>query len=588
MRRLVAVAALLSVLLCLAWLRPLPVATEPSSVIGLQPGRTAVTWSGAEPYAISNFAGTPVTQIHRFDPVRQEWLSHFIGQHDPTLPDLHLLPRVQYLLASDAAYELAIPSPLADVDPLAALRMLAVPDDPLRFEAYWPNEDSPLEDLVVLRGEDERLSVKAWVEGGVGDVSVWWIIDGRVNHAGLESDDVDLVPGGHDHGRLYAVGALGEVAVVELPRVVRLPALELPEMVYGVMIFQAYTVMFSWFEDEGWKPYPGNWQAMEAALDLIVEAGFSAVGFGIPWLLVEPEPGYYAPEVLAELDRLIGEAVERGLSVMINHGSHPGWTMGAKHSIWAGQRPFAADRAPHPDNFAAFVGMLAQRWPQVTYWAPHNEPNMQWDFASMDPVALMEETKAAALAIYHANPQSVMIAPGMGFWSGEYSTWNCFGNTCGRIGWRTFLQAMYDHGLSEWVDVLDFHPYRCHLESGGPWTTPDDYQQRIDDFRAIMAQNGDADAPLWITENGWAGDAGRVDLETHAQCLADTLKLFGDRADVQAAFLWHFESHELASEVTSSDHFGIVAWDWAEGEFVPKPAWYAVREFLTGQPPPEE
>ena len=41
----------------------------------------------------------------------------------------------------------------------------AAPDDPLRFEAYWPNEDSPLEDLILLRSDDERLSVKAEVLG---------------------------------------------------------------------------------------------------------------------------------------------------------------------------------------------------------------------------------------------------------------------------------------------------------------------------------------------------------------------------------------------------------------------------------------
>ena len=126
---------------------------QPSQAsITLQPGHTALTWSGAEPYAIANFDDTPITKIHRFDPIRQRWLSHAIGQDNATLPELHLLPRVQYLLKSDAAHELAIPNPLADIDPLARLRYPSRPSDPLRFEAYWPNEDSPLEDLVVLRG----------------------------------------------------------------------------------------------------------------------------------------------------------------------------------------------------------------------------------------------------------------------------------------------------------------------------------------------------------------------------------------------------------------------------------------------------
>ena len=134
--------------------------------IELQPGYNAVTWNGAEPYAIGNFADTSVTQIHRWDAVGQQWLSRFVGQDGATLPELHLLPRVQYLIVAEAKHELDVPDPIAEIDPHAALRYAAAPDDPLRFEAYWPNEDSPLEDLVVLRGDDERLSVRAEIAGG--------------------------------------------------------------------------------------------------------------------------------------------------------------------------------------------------------------------------------------------------------------------------------------------------------------------------------------------------------------------------------------------------------------------------------------
>ena len=227
-------------------------ASDDTTTLRLTTGHNVVTWSGAEPYAIANFEGTPITHIHRFDAVRQRWLSHVVGQDDATLPELHLLPRVQYLMISDEAHELVIPNPLADIDPLAKLRYPPVPDDPLRFEAYWPNEDSPLEDLVVLRGEDRRLSVDAWVAGGEGDVSVWWAIDGRVNHAGLQSDDVDLTPGAHDHGRLYAVDDSDQVTVAELPRVVRLASyesLDLPEMQFGVAAY-VLSVASRWNQEQ--------------------------------------------------------------------------------------------------------------------------------------------------------------------------------------------------------------------------------------------------------------------------------------------------------------------------------------------------
>ena len=159
-------------------------ASEPAT-IRLDAGYNAVTWNGAEPYPIADFADTPVTKIHRWDAVGQEWLSRFVGRDGASLPELHLLPRVQYLLVAESKHELDVPNPIEEIDPHAAFRRVAAPDDPLRFEAWWPNEDSPLEDLVVLRGEDERLSVEAEVAGGVGEVSVWWVLDGRLNHWGL-------------------------------------------------------------------------------------------------------------------------------------------------------------------------------------------------------------------------------------------------------------------------------------------------------------------------------------------------------------------------------------------------------------------
>ena len=62
---------------------------------------------------------------------------------------------------------LTVPDPIAESIPRRTTRSAAVPDDPLRFEAWWPNEDSPLEDLILLRPDDERLSVKAEVAGAV-------------------------------------------------------------------------------------------------------------------------------------------------------------------------------------------------------------------------------------------------------------------------------------------------------------------------------------------------------------------------------------------------------------------------------------
>ena len=324
LRRATAAALLIPVLLVLVASSVAVGSASEAATIRLQPGYNAVTWNGAAPYPIADFAETPVTQVHRWDAVGQEWLSHFVGRNGASLPELHLLPRVQYLLVVRAAYEIEVPDPIAEIDPHATLRFADPPDDPLRFEAYWPNEDSPLEDLILLRSDDERLSVKAEVAGGVGGVEVYWLLDGQLNHRGLESDDVELLPGKHDDARLTAVDGLGQVVAVNLPRVVKLPPLELPEMVYGITAHLQRGVAQGWGVDDWY-----TWSMAAEAMDMIRDAGLQIVRFDLAWDSAQPTLGELDDSVLARYQRLFAMLDERGLMAMpIIYNGSPSWANG--------------------------------------------------------------------------------------------------------------------------------------------------------------------------------------------------------------------------------------------------------------------
>ena len=125
----VLVVALLTVFAAIGWLGVAASASQ-TATLSLQPGRNIVTWNGAAPFAIDNFADTPVNQIHRWDAVGQQWLSHVVGQDGAILPERHLLPRVQYLLIAEATHEVEVPNPLDGIDPHADLRLSDPPDDP--------------------------------------------------------------------------------------------------------------------------------------------------------------------------------------------------------------------------------------------------------------------------------------------------------------------------------------------------------------------------------------------------------------------------------------------------------------------------
>ena len=70
-----------------------------------------------------------------------------------------------------------------------------------------------------------------------------------------------------------------------------------------------------------------------------------------------------------------------------------------------------------------------------------------------------------------------------------------------------FLQGIYDEGGGDYFDILAAHAY-------GFGRPPDEAPardrpnfRRLELYREIMAANGDADKPIWITEMGWRIDA---------------------------------------------------------------------------------
>ena len=568
--RLTAVLALL-LALCAAFGAGTFASAESPGEIALTEGRNVVTWAGSEPYAIAHLQGTPVSQVHRWDPATQTWLSRFIGQDDATLPDRHLLPRVQYLLVADGAYELTIPNPLADVDPKAELRTSPPPETPLRFDAVWPNEYSPLEDLVVLRGDDQFLSVRARVTGSVGQVSVLWMIDGRLNHEGMVSDQVSLLPGGHDHGLVYAADESGQVAVAELPRVVRLPDLELPEMVYGV------TAHIGAHRPE----YPSR-QHLEAAAKAVADAGLDFVRADIS-RNPSAELGRHEPFQRRGVGIMgIGNPREieyTSMDLDLQQGEDHR-ERGVKAKRPAGMPPWittSIDPLAHQTMLRHIVASL----PDVTYYSADHEPNHTGYNAAIDPWASAAQLIANALAIWYENPNAIITGPAVGC-SRNYGwvTVDEHGyselTSCGEgVVADAYLQAMYDAGFGPYHDIGDHTHY-----SPAP-----NLLEAVELIRQVMIRNGDANKPLWVTETGWADHEGLTP-EQKAHRMVMIMEALTEHPSVTGQFVYNFQD---GADRNDPEHkLGIVFHGLQDGEFVPKPAYWAIREFLTGQPPPAD
>jgi hypothetical protein len=214
-----------------------------------------------------------------------------------------------------------------------------------------------------------------------------------------------------------------------------------------------------------------------AQLDMLDADRLGAVRFDVSWQNMEPSPGHYM--FIDKLDYIVDSARARGLQVILVVIETPGWANNYK-SPWA--------PPTDPGSYARFVGMLAARYVgQVLGWEIWNEADLPlfW-WPQPDAQAYTRLLLAASAAIRRADPSAYVVAAGPTF---------------GDMG---FLERMYDAGARGSFDALAVHPYTL---THGPDDTSTPYYSFttiLDNAHSTLADHGDPDIPIWITELGWS------------------------------------------------------------------------------------
>ena len=349
-------------------------------------------------------------------------------------------------------------------------------------------------------------------------------------------------------------------------------------MQYGVL---AHIGSFSaWFGSP--QPYQ-NPDSLRAALDLMRDAGLTMTMADFTW---DPVSAFdyalthldlVARELeLRDMDMIaIVQSVEMWASAMdltstreLHWGTHSRWRNGPWHD---------------PKDKSQEMLYVASRWPAIRYWMVAHEANLDFFYSTGDVVRLVNEIRAAALGAYYANPEAVIVAPGL---TGTGVTESVPGEI---VAFEPFLQSLYDLGFHRYVDVLAIHPFVDW--SGSIERTVERMMRFVEDVRAIMERNDDADRALWATSHGWGtGDRSEglfVREDVRAELLVEAFRALADSKHVSAALIYNFRDTLHSTGGTWGDFTGIVEHDLQDGSFVPKPAYWAIREFITGQPAPE-
>lgn len=198
------------------------------------------------------------------------------------------------------------------------------------------------------------------------------------------------------------------------------------------------------------------------------------------------------PSRFAELDRIVGAAASRRLTVLPVVESTPNWDAA---------RP--GDPASPPKStapYAAFLSALVARYgPQGTFWTAHptlprvpirmwqiwNEPNFvrYWSVQPFAP-AYVKLLAAAGVALKAADPGAKVVLAGFADFS-----------------WQYLAEVYRVHGARQLFDVAAIHPYTAK---------PGGVIEILQRARAVMDGAGDAGKPILATEITWPSSLGKA------------------------------------------------------------------------------
>jgi hypothetical protein len=242
-------------------------------------------------------------------------------------------------------------------------------------------------------------------------------------------------------------------------------------------------------------------------LGLVKEAGFRWVKQEFAWREIEGAgPGVFN---WTNPDRVMDQIDAHGLNVIARIGVQPEWAGGNYPQVGP------------PDNyqdFANFLTALATRYQgRIDAYQIWNEPNLarEWGDRPPNPVAYTQLLKVAYQAIKAADPKAYVISAGLA----PTTRWDDIA-----IPDTVFIQGMYDADAAPYFDLLGAHGagYKAPPETDPDVVAndpvlnnhdPSPSQLRriycfrhVEDVRAVMVANGDANKRVVLLEFGWTTD----------------------------------------------------------------------------------
>jgi len=317
--------------------------------------------------------------------------------------------------------------------------------------------------------------------------------------------------------------------------------------------------------------------------------GIGSVRMGIGWDSVQAtRGGAYDWE---RIDREVATAAVNGLRVLPFLSGVAPWLSTAPTTL-------PIDSAQAREEWKAFVSAAVKRYgPGGEFWAEHspqvakdgivinrplpirtwqvwNEVNFFYFAFPVSPARYARLLKISYNAIKSVDPGAEVLLSGL---FGDPNEGGQYGRSA-----TDFLAALYRvPRIEHYFDAVALHPYAFHVE---------DLEAMVEDVRAIMLDNDDPGARLYITEMGWGSqnDPNVVAFEQGIAGQARELRgayryLLANRLRLNLAAAYWFTWKDSSLYCSFCDSVGF----FGEGSgFLAKPAWHAFVGITGGQAQP--
>jgi cellulase (glycosyl hydrolase family 5) len=320
--------------------------------------------------------------------------------------------------------------------------------------------------------------------------------------------------------------------------------------------------------------------ARQLTLGLVNQAGFNWIKHQVEWQEIETAPGQFN---WTQLDPTVNLAAADGLKVLLS----------VQHAPTFYRSPSSGLTPSDPSTFRNFMQAISSRYAgKVQAYEIWNEQNLSREMGSgnVDPSRYLPLLEAGFNGIRAGDPSALALLGAPSPTGADIA-----GESIDDLSYLQQLFALNGGEAKNFYDAVSAHPSgfsnppdctpatpECSL-SGGFNNDPSFFAfTRVQQYRDLMVQNGQANKSIWFTEFGYCSNpspppgfeyCASLTAQNQADFLVQALQKARALDYVAGMMVWNLNFQLAVPQSDEKWGFGVIRDDWS-----PRPAYSALAQ----------